>query len=698
MVSELIDGCDLARLVKSRRVSIDESMRIVAKVAQALHHGHEHGVIHRDIKPHNILLDKFREPFVTDFGIAVTEAEIAADTASTAGTPAYMAPEQANPSGTRLDRRCDVYSLGVVLYELLVGTSPYAGQTITALRVAHRQTIPRSPKSLVPEISDELNRICMQALELAPDQRWNSAEAFGNAILGVLAVPPQPPPAPNEPVLPMQSEQASPRIAVKKATAKFAANKARRSRNSDSRIIANFLIGSLAVLVTILLVVQYGEVGRSTSLKQVDASKRTNTAAEDEGRVADSVEISGQLARAAALARQIPATEEHVKVPSSPVTEQTTSNGPANVSSDFDNDNAFLQDTGTPIRTLGNGPPLPTEIRRSEPQPEPPVSDKMDAVAMATSSTVTEPADIGAVAREPVAAKRRTITSVSKLHTFRGLTGTVRCCQFSPDEKYVLAAGTVKPNKVWNVATGREVCQLDHDGRYAFFDGPDQIVTLGRQNKACYWSFPSGSLLSTRTFRGCLTTGEHSLSRDLAVYVTKSAPTVFDFASGRDIWTIPTSRSTFCVAISDDGTLVVTGEKSGAARLWSTSTRREVRELARFNTYVQACAISPDKKLALAASWNNTTRIINVATGALVRSHSGTMLPMSAEFSPDGRRYAVGCNGKILVWSTATGKQVASIVAHGNKYVESLSFSRDGTKLLSGGRDSAVNLWQLPTR
>ncbi len=149
--------------------------------------------------------------------------------------------------------------------------------------------------------------------------------------------------------------------------------------------------------------------------------------------------------------------------------------------------------------------------------------------------------------------------------------------------------------------------------------------------------------------------------------------------------------------MSDDGTLAVSGEQGGVARLWSVSSRKEIREITRFSTYVQACAISPDKKLTLVASWNNTTRLINLQSGELVRTHNRTMLPMSAAFSPDGRSYAVGCNGEILIWETATGNQVASIPAHSNKYVESLCFSADGSKLISGGSDGAAYLWQLPS-
>ncbi|MEM9364514.1 MAG: protein kinase [Planctomycetota bacterium] len=163
IVSRYIDGSDLYQRNKQCRLQVSQVIELVATLAEALHYVHSMGVIHRDIKPSNILLDKRGTAYLADFGLALLE-EDAARTSRIAGTPAYMSPEQARGENHLVTGRSDLFSLGVVLYELITGKRPFAGSTShSVLRMIEEQDA-QPPSELNPEVSPELERICLKTL------------------------------------------------------------------------------------------------------------------------------------------------------------------------------------------------------------------------------------------------------------------------------------------------------------------------------------------------------------------------------------------------------------------------------------------------------------------------------------------------------------------------------------------------------
>ncbi|GAB1471592.1 hypothetical protein MASR2M66_24700 [Chloroflexota bacterium] len=180
-VMRFMNGGSLSNIIEKGSVSLQDTARIVEKIAQGLAHAHRKGIIHRDLKPDNILFDETGEPFISDFGVAkLSESASNLTGSGVIGTPAYMSPEQAQ--GIEIDQRSDVYGLGVIVYQMLTGRQPYSADTPMGVVIKHiTEPVPEILK-ILPAIKPEIDAIIKTAMAKDKTQRYANTIELAKAL------------------------------------------------------------------------------------------------------------------------------------------------------------------------------------------------------------------------------------------------------------------------------------------------------------------------------------------------------------------------------------------------------------------------------------------------------------------------------------------------------------------------------------
>jgi WD40 repeat protein len=671
-VMELVGGLPITNYCDEHRRGLKERLDLFIQVCEAVQHAHQKGIIHRDIKPTNILVIEEGGkalPKVIDFGVAraisqpLTEKTLFTRFGQIIGTPSYMSPEQAEMSGLDIDTRSDIYSLGVLLYELLVGTTPFRAEELLAagldqMRRTIREREPMRPSTrlstmlegeltamaehrrtdaprLIHLVRGDLDWIVMKCLEKDRARRYETANGLARDIERHLN---------HEPV------------------AACPPSRAYQFRKLVIRHKGAFGATCGVALALILgLVASLWEYSKAR-----DGSHRAEAATSELKRTLSASDFS----HAVILAEQGNGLNALAYL------HRSLTLNPSNDAASTLLGSLLINRSWMPPRVIIRQDGY---VRSAQFSPD----AKWIVTASETGAACVWEAETG--------------QRVSLMQ--HG--GPVRQAQFSPDGKRVVTACFDGTARVWDAFSGRPVTDwLKHTKGivYAEFSSEGKrLVTASDDGSARVWDAESGRLLAgplEHSDGQWVRSARFSLDGKWVTSASKDGTVrVWDATTGQQRFA-PLPVTNACVAqFSPDGKRIVTGGDDGA-QVWEAESGQPVTPLLKQGGCVRSAQFSPDDQLLVIGADDGIARVWNAQTGQPVTpplKHAGPV--RSVEFSKDGRQVLTGSyDGTVRLWDSHSGNLLVEPLRHSG-WVRSARFGPDGQRVVSAADDGTARVW-----